>query len=202
LSPSRSVILIDPVHISAQGLMRSIQEHSMFSLKEYLSAMNQSVVPESADLFILHISNQTAPLDPVYIKANLLLKSIVIIPSGFKSTVMQYWDAGTASILTETCSKKDLEQAMENVAYGKRYYCQESLAIISNLSSHSSNLLSQREIEVIRHLALGKTTLQIADHLHISAHTVNSHRKNIMKKLNFKSPVELVVYAVKYQIID
>jgi DNA-binding NarL/FixJ family response regulator len=65
-------------------------------------------------------------------------------------------------------------------------------------------LLSDREIEVLQLLAQGFTNKQIADHLNISVHTVNTHRKNISQKTRIKSVSGLTIYAVtnNYVTID
>ena len=57
--------------------------------------------------------------------------------------------------------------------------------------------LSPREFEVLQLITKGHKTVQIADELNVSVHTINSHRKNILKKLNLKSPTELIVYAME-----
>ncbi len=57
--------------------------------------------------------------------------------------------------------------------------------------------LSPREFEVLELITKSMTTAQIADELHLSVHTINSHRKNILKKLNLNSPAELIVYALE-----
>ena len=56
--------------------------------------------------------------------------------------------------------------------------------------------------EIIDHITKGNSSSQIADRLNISLHTVNSHRKNILKKLGLKSPTELIIYAVKQGWVD
>ncbi len=58
-----------------------------------------------------------------------------------------------------------------------------------------SNKVSKREIDIIQELALDKSSKEIANRLCISSHTVDQHRRNILKKLNFKSTGELVQYC-------
>lgn len=58
-----------------------------------------------------------------------------------------------------------------------------------------SNKLSKREIDVIQELAMGKSSKEIADRLYISSHTVDQHRRNILKKLKFKSTDELIEHC-------
>jgi len=62
--------------------------------------------------------------------------------------------------------------------------------------------LSEREQDVIREIALGRTNKEIADNLFISAHTVITHRKNITRKLGIKTVSGLTVYAILNKIIQ
>ncbi|PCH72205.1 MAG: hypothetical protein COB98_12015 [Flavobacteriaceae bacterium] len=66
----------------------------------------------------------------------------------------------------------------------------------------NENALSDREIDVLRLLAQGKSQKEIAEELFISIHTVVTHRKNISQKLGVKSTAALVIYAVANSIID
>jgi regulator of cell morphogenesis and NO signaling len=63
-------------------------------------------------------------------------------------------------------------------------------------------VLSNRELEVIKHVALGKSNKEIADAMYISTHTVMSHRKNIARKLNIHSTAGLTIYAVVNGIVE
>lgn len=62
--------------------------------------------------------------------------------------------------------------------------------------------LSEREQDILREIALGKTNKEIADNLFISAHTVITHRKNITRKLGIKTVSGLTVYAILNKIIQ
>jgi len=69
-------------------------------------------------------------------------------------------------------------------------------AFYKNYSQQAlSNKLSKREIDVIQELAMDKSSKEIADRLCISSHTVDQHRRNILKKLKFKSTGELIQYC-------
>jgi DNA-binding CsgD family transcriptional regulator len=57
--------------------------------------------------------------------------------------------------------------------------------------------LTEREIEIIQEVGSGLTSKQIGIKLHISAHTVQTHRKNIMRKLKVSSVSELLLYAIR-----
>ncbi len=62
--------------------------------------------------------------------------------------------------------------------------------------------LSNREIEIIKHLMIGKTSKKIGEDLNISAKTVNNHRQNILKKLGAKSTYEVIKYAIQHGLFE
>ncbi|MFD2963708.1 MULTISPECIES: response regulator transcription factor [Olivibacter] len=66
---------------------------------------------------------------------------------------------------------------------------------------HLFNALSKREKEIIALIAEGKSSYYISDLLFISIHTVNNHRKNIIRKLNIKSLAELIRFAVSFGLV-
>jgi DNA-binding CsgD family transcriptional regulator len=83
----------------------------------------------------------------------------------------------------------------------------EILETLSNVSEEDkrvviSSALSERETEVLRHVALGLSNKEIADKLFISPHTVITHRKNITARLGIKSISGLTVYAILKNIIS
>ena len=71
-----------------------------------------------------------------------------------------------------------------------------------NNSLPQSGVLSERETDVLVHLASGKSNKEIADLLHISINTVITHRKNISQKTGIKTVSGLTIYAVVQKLID
>ena len=126
---------------------------------------------------------------------------LAILPLENTRQIQKFWSIGVSSIVTNACSSEELTTALEMVANGQRFYCNRILDVVSKPKKADAKL-SERETEVLKQLAEGKTTQEIAESLFVSVHTINSHRKNIMKKLGFKSPVEMIVYAVKNDILN
>lgn len=91
----------------------------------------------------------------------------------------------------------NLELLVENKA--KLYQVIENLVFLKN-NFNKASLLTKRETEILGLLALGKTSVEIGEKLFISEHTVNTHRKNINKKLEIKNLTDLMKYAAVFDI--
>jgi len=93
-------------------------------------------------------------------------------------------------------------------AIGKKAPKEKIIPVLEEIFGESTkeknakgSILSEREIEVLKQVALGYTNQEIADRLFISKHTVISHRKNITSKLGIKTVSGLTVYAVLNDLI-
>ena len=69
-------------------------------------------------------------------------------------------------------------------------------------AENKKQVLSKREITILKHVVLGQTNQEIADTLFLSVHTVTTHRKNIIKKLGIKTVSGLTVYALMNQLVS
>lgn len=113
--------------------------------------------------------------------------------------------AGAVGYLLKDCAFEQLVLAIRTVAEGRFYLgpriVDEVLKhYVRQLSSNASakpETLTTREREVVQLLAEGKTTLEIADILKVSAKTVETHRRNVMEKLKIFSVAELTKYALR-----
>jgi len=116
--------------------------------------------------------------------------------------IKQLFELKVSGFLTKHCSADEIEKALSSIIDDKKFFCQEVLELIFNNKpsegSYKNEGLSEREIEVLKLIGQGFTSKQIADQLFISIHTVNSHRKNLLKKLGMKSPTQLMVYAIEH----
>jgi two-component system response regulator NreC len=119
--------------------------------------------------------------------------------------VVEMLRAGASGYLLKDCALEELTTAVRTVAAGKMYLSPAITdVVVENYvrnaaeKGHSAfSLLSQREREVLQLMAEGKTTKQIARHLHISHKTVEGHRLRVMSKLNMDSVAKLTKYAIQ-----
>lgn len=110
--------------------------------------------------------------------------------------------AGAKGYLPKHAALDELEFAIQSIMDGKTYL---SPSITSTLMANGSGenpledpvkVLTKREVEILKHLADGKKNRDIGKVLHISTRTVDTHRSNILKKLNLKTNAELVKFSI------
>ena len=136
------------------------------------------------------------------------LRILAISDDSDKNSILRVLDNGVLSFLTKSCGEQEVADAVRATAKGDKFFCSKILDVLleKSLGRTSTNcapsLLSAREIEVVQLVVKGYIARQIADMLHLSPHTVYTHRKNIMKKLQLQSPAELTLYALQNGIIQ
>jgi len=119
--------------------------------------------------------------------------------------VAEMLKSGANGYLLKDCAFEELARAIRTVMEGKTYLSPSISGVVvddylhqlSKTTLSSSDVLTSREREVLQLLAEGKTTKQIALKLHISIKTVETHRRQIMEKLNIHSVAELTKYAIR-----
>lgn len=139
--------------------------------------------------------------------------SILVISSNEnKNEILKSIEYGVINYILKNCEKKEFISALEATIKKERFLCGRVIDAIldkkfkSNipaikLNSKRGIKLSQREIEIIFYISNGFTNNQIAAKLELSIHTINTHRKNILKKLKLKKSSELIIYAINNGII-
>lgn len=128
-------------------------------------------------------------------------------------TIVNALRAGVDSYVKKDCDLHEILDAVEQTGKGSKFFCGQILNAIREESINVDDLeiaefscepvmLSPRELEVITLIAEGNTNNQIAEKLFLSAHTVTTHRKNIMHKLGVNNTAAIVMYAVKAQLVS
>ncbi len=136
------------------------------------------------------------------------LNVLVVSSDDNKESILKVLQLGVKGYLTKACSKEEVWLAVQSTARGEKFFCHKILDIIMEKHLPSTNgncdpaILTERETEILKLIAKGRSTRQIADSLHLSPHTVQTHRKSIIRKLNIKSPTEFVVYAMDLGLVS
>lgn len=127
-----------------------------------------------------------------------------------ESYVMRSLNAGARAYLLKDATDEDLLPAIRAVAAGKSYFSPAVAGVLAEEYMQqllerglddSYNLLTDREKEVLQLLAEGRSNKEVAGLLDVGLSTVETHRANLMQKLNLHSTAEIVLYAVRKRLI-
>lgn len=112
------------------------------------------------------------------------------------------------SVVFKDCPLSELREALRTVAGGERYLSSRVVDVVIGQQQREDEaveepqLLTQTEQEILRGIAQGKTTKEIAAERYSSIHTVTTHRKNIFRKLNVNTAHEAIKYALRAGLVD
>lgn len=133
--------------------------------------------------------------------------SVLVMNNHFtRSGIAELHKAGIKNMVCKTAEKDEIMDAINSTILGKKYYCSEVLDILLEIqnkkSSHETHQLTTSEIDIVRLIAEGLTTKEIAEKKFLSIHTVMTHRKNIFRKTDVNNASELLMYAMKKGLFD
>ncbi len=114
--------------------------------------------------------------------------------------------AGASGYLSKDCATEELTKAVQNLLLGKKYISPAIAEIFANTFSADANLLpheklSDREFNVFKHLATGKTITEIAAILSLSTTTISTYRTRLLHKMDLKFNTDLTAYALDNKLI-
>ena len=131
------------------------------------------------------------------------VKVLVLTMHKKKEFLRQALRDGADGFLLKEDAGSELIRAVQTVRNGGKYLSPLLSSVLTSLAveEEKTEVLTMREREVLKLLAEGKRTKEIAAALYISPHTVRRHRSNIMEKLNIKNLADLVKYAISQSYI-
>jgi DNA-binding NarL/FixJ family response regulator len=129
-----------------------------------------------------------------------------------KEFIIDAIEAGAQGYLPKDTSRDELLKAIKTIYDGQDYFNKDVAQIALNNFIKKSNIhtenhtnsekkLTPREIEIVKLVAEGLLNKEIADKLNISPRTVDNHKAHILQKLNLKSSIDIVKYAIKNELI-
>jgi len=205
LSKNIKIILADAQYLSSMGL------RYLLSQKEDLTV--ESVVSNKTDLFAsieegfpdLIIIDYDQPNSfyiediPAIFEKYPTINLLIISADQNEGNIRQTINFGIKGFLTKKCREDELHNAIQTIMNGGRFFCESVVDILMEKGnveksgfSKTFETLTEREREIILLVAEGLTTKQIAEKLFLSPHTVSTHRKNSLKKLEINSVSELI----------
>lgn len=136
------------------------------------------------------------------------IKILVVSMHNDYSLISQLLKNGVSGYILKNTGKEELLEAIHDVTHGKTYFSEEVKSNFINskvvgLKSNEENIpLTKREKEVLQLIALEHTTNEMAEKLFISLNTVETHRKNILRKLKVRNSVGIVKKAIELGLLN
>ncbi len=196
--------IIDDHQIVLDGLIAILDLESNFTIVE--SSLNgknilKKTQQNSADILILDIN--MPEVDGIDILKEFKEKKNsckTIVLSSYEDTnlIKEVLKLGANGYLSKQCASENIVKAINSV-YNGEYYFSDTIKekIVAKFKTDSDNSLTKRELEIMKLIIQEHTTKEISKQLTISVNTVETHRKNLMKKLNIKTTIGLAKYAIE-----
>jgi len=206
------ILVVDDHPIYRNGLRDVLIGEKMVRLVEVASDGNEALEQlglQEFDLLLLDL--QMPDLDGVE-TAKLVVKkfprvAIIILTSfSIRKQINELLEIGIDGYLLKGADRGEIVEAITSVLKGDRYLTPEVNKIYNDYLNEQSeqalvvmvsNILTKREVEVIKQICIQPNTKAIAQKLFVSQATINNHRYNIFKKLGVKSSIGLVSWAVQ-----
>lgn len=131
------------------------------------------------------------------------VKILVLTMHKKKQFILQALKDGANGFLLKEDAGDELLRALQTIRSGGQYLSPLISSVLSSLvlEKEETEILTTREKEVLKLIAEGKKTIEIAEALYISPYTVRRHRANVMEKLHIKGLADLVKYAISQSYI-
>ena len=210
------VIFVDDHAIFLNGLRLMINECSQFKVigeasngqqfLELLTDLNPELVLIDIKMPIMNGADATKEAIEKY--PNLKIMALTMFSELKYLRLMA--EAGARGFILKSIGKAELEFAINTVNSGKTYFSPQLLDEIAEFDPADASgkfledlneRLTERELDVLQYIVKGLTSQEIADKLFISKRTVEGHRANLISKTATRNVVDLVIYAIRNQLV-
>ncbi len=203
------ILIADDHQLFRNGLKSLLgeDEYTIVGEASNVEELTWLVKSEHADVLLLDISmHDKSGLDMIekikFMKPGL--KCIMLTMHEEAQYVMQSLKKGADGYLLKDSSERELKEAISEVLRGNKYYKNKVSEIIVSrlgLPEGHNKLLTDREIQIVKLVAEGRITKEIADALSVSVRTIETHRSKIMKKLGVANTAEMIRSAYEKKIL-
>lgn len=217
MSEKIKIHLADDHQVLIDGMLSVLNTNKNFEVVGYsLDGQNviEKVCENKADILVMDINMPFK--DGIEVLKDFSVNGYcckVIILSSYDDLklIKEVLKLGASGYLSKQCAGESIVEAIIAVSKGENYYSEnirEKMFSSFTKNPIESNIfetistLTDREIEILKLISMEFSGKEISKELFISANTVETHRKNLIKKLNVKNTIGLVKYAIKNKLIN
>ncbi len=214
-----SVLIADNNYLSRLGLYTLLSTSANFEVDytedENFDNLVSSIKKNKPKILVLDFQslNFSSKQISLLTKTFKRLQVLAITDYMSRAEMQSALDSGVRSYLLKECDKEEIIEALHATFNGERFLCGKVAYFLANSEdleimrpelekvSCQGLGITDRELDVIRLISEGLSNKLIADKLELSTHTVNTHRKNIMAKLDIPNTAGIVMFAVKNKLL-
>ena len=208
-----NILIVDDHLIVREGIKRIINDTPDIKIVAEASSGQEAmnlILANKYDLVLLDISMpgqnglQTLKLIKQHDKT---LPVLILSMHSEEQYALRTIKAGASGYMTKDTASSQLVIAIRKITSGRKFISKEVAELLTTDLYHNEDKdphehLSDREFEILKLIAKGKTTKTISLELNISPKTVSTFRSRILKKLNIKNNAELIHYVIDYKLND
>jgi DNA-binding NarL/FixJ family response regulator len=206
------ILIVDDHVMFREGLKQILAKHSDMRVVDEAGSSQEAmekVLLHKLDVILLDISlpGRNGPELLSEIKKNKSDLAVLVLSMHPEDQyAIRMMKAGALGYMTKESAPEELISAIRKVATGRRYISSKlaeemAVALDTNIAKLPHQLLSNREFQVMRMLASGKTLKDIADEIMISEKTVTTYRARILEKMKLKNNTEITIYAIENKLL-
>lgn len=190
------------------SLIKQNEENTLYvatdkaGLVELLKEHEDAIVLLDFTLFDFADAEQLLIVGERFVLSQWILISDELTPTFIRQVI---YSSHQFSIVFKDGPLNEVREALQTVSRHQRYISQRALEVIINqqqVEEECPSILTETETEIVRAIAQGKSTKEIAAERFSSVHTITTHRKNIFRKLGVNTAHEVIKYALRAGLID
>jgi len=198
------ILLVDDHRILLDGLRTLLDRNDEFKVVAEASDGQQALLKLRSYLIDVVLLDIRMPQLDGFETAREIMSQfpsvhiLVLSMHNERSYIEKMYHLGVAGYLLKNSGRQEILDAIRMVATGKRHFPPELLpSLFDEAKPRGSGELTRRESEVLKLISLGLSNVDISHKLNLSVETINTHRKNLMRKLEVNNTASLVRLAIQ-----
>jgi two-component system, NarL family, response regulator NreC len=202
------LLLVDDHTVVRAGLRRVLEAHEGWTVVAEAAELDRALratLGHKPDVVVLDLNLRgTSSLEaiPDFLARSPQSRIVVLTMQAEPAFARKALRDGASAYVLKEAAEEELVTAVRSAVAGHTYLTPRmGVLVATEASEHDDHLLSPREEEVLRLLALGHTNAEIAAQLYLSRRTIETHRANIQRKLDLSTRAELTRHAIDYGLL-